>query len=128
MIDAKHIIWDHLSIELKKFRDYLVEVEDERELATTCLANVSVIQENMGDKPLKDFNAINYINSRSKAQFLFPGIHDITELISQIKKYIIKDKLMKDIISMEKYMLGRVEYFKLLFKDLIQQGLPSILG
>ena len=67
LIDAKHIIWDHLSIELKKLRDYLVEVEDEGELATTCLANVSIIQENMGDMPLNDFNAINYLISRSKA-------------------------------------------------------------
>ena len=67
LVDAKHIIWDHLSIELKKLRDCLIEVEDERELATTSLANVSIIQKNMGDKPLKDFNAINYLNSRSKA-------------------------------------------------------------
>lgn len=66
LMDAKNIIYDHLSIELKKLIDYLVEVEDERDLVT-CLANVSIIQENIGDKSLKAFNAINYLNSRSKA-------------------------------------------------------------
>ena len=43
LIDVKHIIWDHLEVQLKKLRDYLVEVEDERELFTNCLANVSII-------------------------------------------------------------------------------------
>ena len=74
LIDAKHIIWDHLIVQLKKLMDYLVEVEDERELATTCLTNVSIIQENMRDKPLKYFNSINYLNSRTKAQLLFAGM------------------------------------------------------
>ena len=125
MIDAKHIIWDHLSIELKKLRDYLVEVEDERELATTCLAKFSIIQKNMGDKSLKDFNAISCLNSRSKAHFIFVGIQDRTKLISQAMKYIIKDRMMRDIISRDNFMVGRVEDFKLLFKNLIQQVLPS---
>ena len=119
LINAKHISWDHLSIELKKLRDYLIEVEDERELATICLANVSSIQEYMGDKPLKDFNAIDYLNSRSKEQLIFAGIHDRAELISQAMKYIIKYTMMKDIIYKANFMLGRVEDFKLLFKDLI---------
>ena len=90
----------------------MVEVEDEREWATTCLANVSGIQENMGDKPLKHFNVINYLNSRSKEQLIFVGIQDRAELISQAIKYIIKDKMMKYIISKDNFMLGRVEDFK----------------
>ena len=122
----KHIIWDHLSIALKKVRNFLVEVEDERELANTCLTNVSIIQENMGEKSLKDFTAINYLNSRSKAQLIFVGIQDKVELISQAMKYIIKDRMMKDIISKANFMLGSVVEFILLFKELIQQGLPSL--
>jgi len=38
--------------------------EDERELAVSCLANVVIVQEGMGDKPLQDHNAINYLNSK----------------------------------------------------------------
>lgn len=117
LIEPKHIIWDHLSVELKNLRDYLVEAEDERGLATTCLANVSIIQENMGDNPLKDFNAINYSISRTNVQSIFAGIQDKVELISQTRKYIIKDRVMKDIISKANFMLERVADFKLLFKD-----------
>ena len=74
LIEEKHIIWDHLIKEIKKVRDYSAELEDERELATTYLANVSTIQESLGDKPLQDLNAINYLNTRTKAQLTFAGI------------------------------------------------------
>ena len=119
-MNAKQIIWDHLAKEIKKVKDYLVELEDERELATTCLANVSIIQESLGDKPLQALNAINYLNTRTKAQLIFAGILDILEIISQARKYVIKDFMMKDIISKDNFMLGRVSYFILLFKYVFQ--------
>ena len=53
-----------------------MEVEDERELANVVLANVSSFQQSMGDKPLKAYHAISYLNSRTKAQLTFAGIHD----------------------------------------------------
>ena len=124
-MNAKQIIWDHLANEIKKVRDYLVELEDERELATTCLANVSIIQESLGDKPLQALNAINYLNTRTKAQLIFAGILDILEIISQARKYVIKDFMMKDIISKDNFMLGRVSYFILLFKYVFQRGFPN---
>ena len=46
-MNAKQIIWDHLAKEIKNVKDYLVELEDERELTTTCLANASIIQESL---------------------------------------------------------------------------------
>ena len=66
LIEAKHLIWDHLIREVKKLKYYLVELEDERELATTYLANVSTNQESLGDKPLQALNAINYLDTRTK--------------------------------------------------------------
>ena len=117
LIEAKHFIWDHLRREIKKVKDYLVELEDERELATLCLANVSTIQESLADKPLQALNAINYLDTRTKAQFTFAGIQDRLEIISQARKYVIKDFMMKDIIAKPNFMLGRIEDFKLLFKD-----------
>ena len=53
LIDAKHIIWDHIVKEIKKLKDYLIMIEDERALATSCLANVVTVQEGMGDKLFK---------------------------------------------------------------------------
>lgn len=78
LIEEKHLIWDHLIRQIKKVRDYLVELEDERELDTPCLANVSTIQESLGDNPLQALNAINYLNTRTKTQLTFAGIHDKT--------------------------------------------------
>ena len=51
-------------------------IEYERELAFSFLANVVTIQEGLGDKPLQAQNAINYLNSKSKTQLHFAGIHD----------------------------------------------------
>ena len=66
LIDAKYIIWDHLLKEIKKLKDYFIQVEDERQLATSCLDNLLTLQENLGDKPLQAQNAINFLNSRTK--------------------------------------------------------------
>ena len=44
LIDAKYIIWDHLSKEVKKLKDYFIWVEDERNLAPSCLANLVTLQ------------------------------------------------------------------------------------
>ena len=46
--DAKHIIWDHLAEGIKILKDYLIHIEDERQLEISCLANVLTIQESMG--------------------------------------------------------------------------------
>jgi len=81
-MNGKQIIWDRLAKEIKKVRDYLVELEDEKELVTTCLANVSTIQEILGDKPLQALNSINYPNTRTKTQLIFIGIEDRSEIIS----------------------------------------------
>ena len=117
LIEAKHLIWDHLIREVKKLKDYLVELEDERELATTYLANVTTIQESLGDKPLQALNAINYLDTRAKSQLSFVGIHDRLEIMPQAREYVIKDFMMKEIIAKANFMLGRIADFKLLFKD-----------
>ena len=60
--DAKHIIWDHLAKEIKRLKDYLMQVEDEKQLEISCLANVLTVQESNGDKPFQAQNSINYLN------------------------------------------------------------------
>lgn len=106
LVEAKHLIWDNLIREVKKLKYYLVELEDERELDTTCLVNVTTIQESLGDKPLQALNAINYLDRRTQAQLTFAGIQDRLEIISQDRKYVIKDFMIKDIIVKDKFMLG----------------------
>ena len=43
LIDAKHIIWDHIIKEVKKLKHYSIMIEDERALAISCLANVVTV-------------------------------------------------------------------------------------
>lgn len=64
LIDSKNIIWDHIMKEIKKLKDYLTIIKDERALAVSFFTNVATVQEGMGDKPLQDKNAINYLNSK----------------------------------------------------------------
>ena len=45
LIYAKHMVWDYIVKEIKKLKDYLIMLEHERVLATTCLINVAIVQE-----------------------------------------------------------------------------------
>lgn len=125
LTNAKCIIWDQLDKEIKRLEDYLVQVEDARQLATSCLSDVLIVQESMRDKPLQAYNVINYLNSRTKSQLHFVGIQDRADLIAQARKYIIKDRLVKDMSTKANFLLCRVEYFKIIFKDMFSEGLPN---
>ena len=46
-------------------------------------------------------------------------------MISQARKYIIKDRLLKEIAAKVNYLLRRVEDFKIIFKEIFEQGLPN---
>ena len=48
--------------EVKKMKDHLIMLQDERSLVITCLSNVSLVQERMGDKPIQDQKAIKFLN------------------------------------------------------------------
>ena len=49
---AKQVIWDSLFREIKKLKEHFILVEDERQLETSCLANLQVRHDSLGDKPL----------------------------------------------------------------------------
>ena len=53
------------------------------------------------------------------------GVEDRADLISQARKYIIKDRLLKDIIAKANYLLIRVDDFRIIFKDIFKKGLPN---
>ena len=52
LIDAKYLVWDHIIKEIKKLKDYLIMLQDEKTLVAICLTNVALVQEGMGDKPV----------------------------------------------------------------------------
>ena len=102
--DTKLLLWDHMLKEVKKLKDHLIMLQDEKSLVTTFLLNVVVVQENMGDKSIQDEKAINFLNSQSKMQLQFAGIQDIAYLIAQAKKYIVKDALAKEVVMKANFM------------------------
>lgn len=93
LMDAKCLLWDHITREIKKIKDHLVMLQDENTMVTNCLSNVALVQESMGDNPIQAQRAINFLNSQSKTQLEFAGIQEMDDLIFQAKKYIVKDSL-----------------------------------
>lgn len=124
LIKAKTIIWDHIHREVKKVKDYLILLDKERELASTCMNNATLMIGNMGDKPTLAQNVINFHNSRNKAQLQFVGVTNRFDLLFQAKKYVIKDSLAKEVIAKANHLVQRAQDFKTLFKDVFNQGLP----
>ena len=104
--------------EFKKLKDHLIMVQDERYLVITCLSNVSLVHEIMGDKPIQAQKAINFLNSQSKTQLQFAGIQDIANLISQEKKYIVKYTLEREVALKDSFLRTKDEQFKNMFRNL----------
>lgn len=100
-------------------------LQDKRSLVITFLSNVALVQENMGDKPIEDRKAINFLNSQSKTQLQFKGIRDRADLIAQEKKYIVKDTLAREVALKVNFLKTRVEQFKNMFRNLFSHGFPN---
>lgn len=41
--DTKFLLWDYMLKEVKKLKEHLIMLQDERSLVTTCLSNVDVV-------------------------------------------------------------------------------------
>ena len=66
LIDAKCLLWDHITKEIKKLKHHFVMLQDEKTFVTTCLSNLALVQEGMGDNPTQAQRAIYFLNSQSK--------------------------------------------------------------
>ena len=66
-----------------------------KRLITTCLSNLYLVQESMGDKPIQVERAINFLNSQSKTQLQFAGIQDRADLCSS-KEVHCKGKFLEN--------------------------------
>lgn len=101
-------------------------LQDEKTLVTTCLNNVALVQESMGDNPVESQRAINFLNSQSKTQLQFAGIQNRDDLIVKAKKYIVNDSLEREVVLKANFLKGRAEEFKNIFKNVFIQGLPNV--
>ena len=53
LAEEKQAIWDSLFREIIKLKEHFIQVEDERQLATSCLGNLQVFEDILGGKPLQ---------------------------------------------------------------------------
>ena len=61
---AKHIIWDTLSIEITKFRNYLNFIDDQNILINLAHQRLKLVNKHIGKRPLTTAqNALNFLNS-----------------------------------------------------------------
>ena len=125
LTETKHSIFYCSIREIKKLKEHFIQVEDVRKLTTSFLANLQVLYENLGDKPLQAQNSINFLNSRTKTQLQFEQIQNRKNLIAQAKKDITKEKMLQDTIAKEKYMLSKIDDFKVILRDVFEHDLPN---
>ena len=123
--DAKSLLWDNITKEVKMLKNHPIMLQDERALVITCLPNVDMVQENMGDNSIQAQKAINFLNSLSKTQLQFVVIQDRVDLIAQAKKYIVKDTMSRGVALKANFLKSRDEQIKYMFKNVFSQGLPN---
>ena len=79
---SKHIIWDTLSIEVTKFRNYLNFINDQSALVNLANQRLKLANETMEKKPLNTAqNALNLLNSLTYKKLQDIGIKDRVAIV-----------------------------------------------
>ena len=80
----------------------------------------------MEKKPLNTaHNAVNFLNSLTYQNLQDIGIKDRVEIVLWAKKFINKHQLMKIVQDKVNQMSSQIKYFRVAFKYLFDDGLPS---
>ena len=120
------MIWDTLYVEITKFRHYLNFISDESALVNLAAQRLKLANETMEKKSLNTtHNAVNFLNSLTYQNLQDIGIKYRVAIILWAKKFINKHQLMKVVQDKENQMSSQIKDFRLHFKDLFDDGLPS---
>ena len=88
---AKHVIWDHITVEVTKLWDFLNFVEDMRVLVIISLVKYEVANELMQRRPTdKAQNSITFLSHLSNQDLATLKIHDKIGIIIRAKQFIEK--------------------------------------
>ena len=80
----------------------------------------------MEKKPLNTaHNAFNFLNSLTYQKLQDIGIKDRVAIVLWEKTFINKHQLMKAVQDKDNTMSSQIKDFRLAFKDLFEDGLPS---
>ena len=120
------MIWDILSVEITKFRNYLNFIDDKSALVNPSAQILKLEDETMEKKSLNTVhNAVNFLNSLTYQNMQDIGIKDRVAIVLWAKKFINKHQLMKVVQDKANQMSSQIKDFKADFKNLFDDGLPS---
>ena len=71
LIETRTSHWDNINREIKKTKEYLILLNEERKLAHLSLTNANTFLESLGGKPTIAQAAINLLISQTNVQLQF---------------------------------------------------------
>ena len=90
LIELRTTLWDNINREIKKVKEYLILLDEEKKLANLSLTNAKIFLQSLGGKPAIAQAAINLLISETSAQLQFAGVENKSDLLFNAKKYITK--------------------------------------
>ena len=95
LIELRTTPWDNINREIKKVKEYLILLDEEKKLANLSLTNAKTMLESLGGKPAIAQAAINLLISQTSAQLQFARVENRSDLLYNAMKYIMKRETIK---------------------------------
>jgi hypothetical protein len=124
LIETRTSHWDNINREIKKMKEYLILLNEERKLAHLFLTNAKTFLESLGGTPTIAQAAITLLISQTNVQLQFARVQNRVDLLFNAKKYIMKRDIIKVVTEKTNFLVQRSKDFKILFEDLFKLGLP----
>ena len=104
----------------------LLIIDDESEVVNLATQRLKLANETMEKKPLNTtHNAFNFLNCLTYQNLQDIGIKDRVAIVLWAKKFINKHQLMKVVQDKANTMSSQIKDFRLPFKDVFDDGIPS---
>lgn len=107
-------------------KEYLILLDEEKKLANLSLTNAKTFLESLGGKLAIAQATIILLISQTSAQLQFAGVENRSDLLFNAKKYIMKRDIIEVVTEKANFLFQRSKYFKVLFEDLFELGLPFL--
>ena len=95
LIELRTTLWDNINREIKKVKEYLILLDEEKKLDNLSLTNANIMLESLGGKPAIAQAAINLLISQTSAQLQFARVENRSDLLYNAMKYIMKRETIK---------------------------------
>ena len=124
LIELRTTHWDNINRDIKKMKEYLILLNEEKKLAHLSLTNAKTFLESLRGNPAIAQAIINLFISQTNVQLQFAGVENRTDLLFNAKKYIMKRDIIEVVTKKVNFLFQRSKDFKALFEDPFKLGLP----